>query len=97
MKGKIKRALRLLFVLVVGYFCFRSYRLGVNTWKYSADASILGDIGKLDFKFVSMFNNNLYQNGRPVARLIDYQYRFVDDVIIIESIDRKHRGRYCSK
>ena len=86
-----------LLLIPASYFGFRSYRIGSQHWKYSDDAAILGDFPKIDFKIHSLFNDTLYQNGTPVAKIVSYQYRITDDVMTIESIDGKELGRYCSK
>jgi hypothetical protein len=97
MKQRTKKIVFILVLVIVCYFCFRSYRIGTQAWKYSEDAALLGDIAEFDFKIISIFNNQLYSNGVPVAILVNYQYRIMDDVIVVESIDGKWVGKYCSK
>ena len=97
---KIKLILPIIFVLYIGYFGFRSYRISSQSWKYS-DGAYFGDFPEFDANFSEVFNDTLYQSGVPVAKLIDYQFRIVDDVILIETIketmSRDKVGRYCSK
>jgi hypothetical protein len=86
-----------IIALFLSYSFLKIYRLGTQKWKYSDDNPILGDITELDISIVGLFTNKIYRNNTAVAYLIDYQYRFIDDVIIIETLDGKYKGRYCSK
>ena len=94
---KIKTILIIVVSTYVGYTALKTYRIGTQNWKYCENDPILGDIATLDFSIKSLFTGKIYIGGQPVARLVDYQYRLIDDTIIIESIDKKRKGTYCSK
>jgi len=94
---RVKIILTIIVSVYIGYYSLRSYRIGTQKWKFSDHTPILGDMTELDLSIIGLFNDEIYIGGIAVARLVDYQYRIMDDVIIIESIDKKYKGRYCSK
>lgn len=96
-KPKLKFLLLVFILIISGYYIFRFKQIGGRTWKYSDGNPILGDIADLDYSFSGVFSGLIYVNGVSVAKLTDFQYRFIDEVIVIESLDGKYQGRYCSK
>jgi len=97
MKLNFWRILLVLLLLITCYFCYRTYRIGTGIWKHCSDETVLMDFETFDYSIVSIFYNLLYTGEKPAAKLIDSQYRFGQDIVLIESLDGKHQGWYCRK
>lgn len=76
---------------------FKAYRIGSKDWKFSDGSAVLGDFPTFDFSLHGLFNDTLYNNNVPVAELISYRYRFIDDIMVIKSLNNNSTGRYVSK
>lgn len=94
---KPARILIYLLLILITYSIFKAYRIGTKDWKFSDGGAVLGDFPTFDFSLYGLFNDTLYNNNVPVAKLISYQYRVIDDVIVIKSLENNSKGRYVSK
>jgi hypothetical protein len=88
------------FILIMLLFFvvlfFKDYRIANKHWKYGKGFHI-GDFVAFDSNYFKFFNDTLYEDKIPVALLLNYKYRIYDDIITIESLDRKEKGTYFSK
>lgn len=82
--------------LFVSYFIIRNYRISKYMWKNCGDSSNFSDVLQFDFSW-NIFDNALYQNGNQTFTMIEYQYIFLSDTMIIQSVEDKKPGRYCGK
>lgn len=95
---RLKKVVLIAAIAYVIYVLFGTYRIGSQQWKYTDGHPILGDVGVLDYNLYGFLSGNIYANGQPIAKLVDYKFRLVDDIIVLESLDnKKARSRYCSK
>ena len=98
MKKKTTIIISSLLALIVLYFVFRQYRIGSGWYKHSGGDMVLeGDVQVFEANYLNLFSNGVYKDGRKCATLVSYTFRLVDDEIVLESLDGKLKGRYCSK
>jgi hypothetical protein len=98
---RIISGLTVLVVLFVIVVYARDCRLSFNQWKPCGgdpgQPGIVGDWVHFDWKLSGLFNDVLYVDGKPAARLVKYHFRLVDDTIDVVSLDGTKNSSYCGK
>jgi hypothetical protein len=99
--SKLVRALGVLLVLAVLVLYARDCRMSFNQWKLCAgepaESAFMGQYVNFNWNMRGLLSDELYANGKPVARLVKYYFHLTDDAIVVESLDGKQRARYCGK
>jgi hypothetical protein len=98
---KLLRALGVLLVLGAVAVYARDCRLSVNRWNHCGgdpgQPGIVGDWAHFEWTPAGIFNDVLYIDGKPAARLVKYYFHMSEDAIEIVSLDGTKRSRYCGK
>ena len=98
---KLIRTLGILAVLFAIVVYTRDCRMSFNQWKHCGgdpgQQGIVGDWTHFDWKATGIFNDVLYVDGKPAARLRKYHFHLDGDVIEIASLDGSRSSRYCGK
>ncbi len=84
-------------IVVYARDCRRSF----SQWKHCGgdpgQPGIAGEWASFGWNVAGLFSDVLYVDGKPVGRLLKYDFGLGGDVMEIVSLDGTKRSRYCGK
>ncbi len=83
-------------IFITIFFLFSCNRIENKAWKYR-DGFHIGDWIEFDDTVFLVKNDTIFNRKIPIAKIHDYQNRFVDQILVIEQLNDTIKGFYCSK